>query len=53
MGLTEDDDLYDLAVEFALDTFADPTEDHVDAVLERLDFNERHGQGLAGAVTVH
>jgi len=45
--------LYDLAVEMALEVFKDASPEHVDAIMERLNFNERHGQGLAGAVTVH
>lgn len=45
--------LYDLAVEMAIAVFKDASPDHVDAILERLDFNERHGLGLVGAITVH
>lgn len=45
--------LYREACDLAYDVFEDPHHDYVAAVYERLVWNQRHGLGTQGAVTIH
>lgn len=46
-------DIEDIAVELAADNFDEPTEAHIQAIIERLLVNQQWGLGVDGAVTVH
>ncbi|WP_395029754.1 hypothetical protein [Alcaligenes aquatilis] len=46
-------EIIDRATELAYQTFNCPTDDHITGIYDRLVWNERHGLGELGAVTVH
>lgn len=46
-------DLYQQAIELAYQAFIEPSDDHIDAVHQRLIFNLRTGLAAQSAVTVH
>lgn len=45
--------LLDVAVDLAYDVFDDVTDEHIEAIYERLVFNLKHGVGFEGATTRH
>ena len=45
--------LHDAALELAYRYFDEPTDDHIEAIFERLEHNYWRGLGMEGAVTVH
>lgn len=47
------DDLYQEAIDLAYMTFSDPSDEHIEAVHQRLLFNQRAGLKAQGAVTLH
>lgn len=46
-------EIIDRATELAYTAFNCPTDDHITGIYDRLVWNERHGLGELGAVTVH
>ncbi|MFD4120335.1 hypothetical protein ACFWQD_03430 [Alcaligenes faecalis] len=46
-------EIIDRATELAYAAFNCPTDDHITGIYDRLVWNERHGLGELGAVTVH
>ncbi|WP_321289266.1 hypothetical protein [Alcaligenes phenolicus] len=46
-------EIIDRATELAYQAFNCPTDDHITGIYDRLIWNELHGLGELGAVTVH
>lgn len=46
-------DLHDEAVDLAFRHFEDPTDEHIECIRARLEYNYWSGLGNEGAVTVH
>lgn len=46
-------EIIDRATELAYQVFNCPTDDHITGIYDRLVWNERHGLGELGAVTLH
>jgi len=46
-------EIIDRATELAYQVFSSPTDDHIAGIYDRLIWNELHGLGELGAVTVH
>lgn len=46
-------EVIDRATELAYAAFRCPTDDHITGIYDRLVWNERHGLGELGAITVH
>ncbi|USY23967.1 hypothetical protein NIZ92_11600 [Alcaligenes sp. 1735tsa3] len=46
-------EIIDRATELAYQAFNCPTDEHITGIYDRLVWNERHGLGELGAVTVH
>jgi len=46
-------ELEDQAIDLALTVFSEPTDEHIEAIQERLIWNAKHGLGTEGAVTLH
>lgn len=46
-------EIIDRATELAYQAFNCPTDDHITGIYDRLVWNELHGLGELGAVTVH
>lgn len=46
-------ELLDQAFDLAYAGFKTPSDDHIEAVYERLLFNHEHGLGADGALTLH
>ncbi|MCH1881277.1 hypothetical protein MJ863_16950 [Alcaligenes ammonioxydans] len=46
-------EIIDRATELAYQVFSCPTDDHITGIYDRLVWNERHGLGELGVVTLH
>ena len=46
-------EIIDRATELAYASFSCPTDDHITGIYDRLVWNELHGLGELGAVTLH
>lgn len=53
MDITEDDPIFELAVQLAYRTFTLVTDEHIEWICARLVTNATYGLAADGAVTVH